>query len=274
MPIIDFSGSDESTKIVFPTDEHFPYHDPYARMLAMTITRDFNPDVRIAGSDGVDFYSLSKFNKNPRRKKTIDDEVDEWAAGQREWQDATPNAIAVFIKGNHEDRLERYLSRHPEIALLRVLQLENFMRLDELGIIYDESEHEQANKEVVFDNLVIKHGSTVRKHSAYSARGEMDKEFYQVNIISGHTHRGGVHYATTRNGIMQGTEGFCLCDLHPPYIDKPNWQQGIVLAETFGNGEVNIEPVLFRRRKGEIYARWRGSEYRVKERSVYGNLHD
>lgn len=251
------------TKIIFPTDEHFPFQDENARLLAMMIAEEFDPDVRIAGSDGVDFYSLSKFDKNPQRKKTLDYEVDAWVRGQREWQDATPNAMAVFLIGNHEFRLQRYLWRHEEIAELRALQIPHFLRLDQLGIVYDESLHELANREVQFDNLVIKHGSLARKHSAYSARGELENEFYQTNVITGHTHRGGVTYATTRNGVVQGVEGFCLCDLNPPYVDKPNWQQGIVLAETIGN-IVNIEPVLFRRRIGQIYAYWRGKEYATK----------
>jgi hypothetical protein len=170
--------------------------------------------------------------------------------------------------GNHEIRLQRYLWRHPEIAMLKILQIPQFMRLEELGIVYEDSDHEMANREVRFGDLVVKHGSTVRKHSGYSARGELEREFYQVNTLTGHTHRGGVTFASTRNGVVQGVEGFCLCDLHPPYIDKPNWQQGIVLAEAFEDGDVAFEPVLFRRRIGEIYARWRGKEYSLKTNST------
>lgn len=252
------------TRIIFPTDEHFPYQDEDARLLAMMIAEAFDPEVRIAGSDGVDFYSLSKFDKNPMRKKTLDYEVEAWTRGQLAWQDAAPNAVAVFLIGNHEFRLQRYLWRHEEIAELKALQIPNFLGLDRLGIVYDKSLHELANREIQFDNLLIKHGSLVRKHSGYSARGELEKEFYQTNIITGHTHRGGVTYATTRNGVVQGVEGFCLCRLDPPYVDQPNWQQGIVLAETFADNTVEIEPVLFRRRMGEIYARWRGREYATK----------
>ena len=261
-----------SVKICFPTDEHHPYHDPDAITLAMAICEDFDPDIRIAGSDGVDFYSLSKFDKSPWRKKNIDEEVDSWVSWQSAWLDATPNAMPVFILGNHELRLQRYLAPHPEIAELRALQIPNFLRLDEVNVVCDSSRHEMANREFQIHRLVIKHGSIVRKYSGYTAKGELEKEFYQINTLTGHTHRGGVHYATTRMGVVQGVEGFCLCDLHPPYIDKPNWQQGIVLAEAFEDGDVVFEPILFRRRIGEIYARWRGKEYRMKtkERRPYG----
>jgi len=146
----------------------------------MTIARDFNPDVRIAGSDGVDFYTLSQFDKNPDRAKSIDYEVDAWARGQREWQTATPNAMAIFIIGNHEFRLQRYLWRHQEIATLEALQITKFMRLDELGIVYEDTRHEMANQEVRFGDLVIKHGSLVRKHSAYSARVNSKRSFIRL----------------------------------------------------------------------------------------------
>ena len=92
-------------RIAFPTDEHHPYADENARQLALTIVRDFDPEIRIAGSDALDFYSLSKFDKNPRRRKTLDFEVNAWVHSQREWQDAAPNAIAVWLMGNHEFRL-------------------------------------------------------------------------------------------------------------------------------------------------------------------------
>lgn len=253
-----------SERVVFPSDMHYPYQDNDAILLAMTIARDFDPTVRVSGSDGVDFYSLSKFDKNPLRRKSIDFEVDMWTAGERAWNDATPNAVAVYLMGNHEFRLQRYLWRHEEISDLRALQIPSFMRLDELGIVYEDSQHELANTEIQFGNLVIKHGSIVRKHSGYTARGELEKEFYQVNMLTGHTHRGGLTYATTRNGVVQGVEGFCLCDLKPAYVDKPNWQQGTVLVTVHDDGDISFEPILFRRRIGEVYARWRGKEYSIR----------
>ena len=57
------------TRLVFPTDEHFPFQDEHARSVALQITADFQPEIRIAGSDGLDFYGLSKFDKDPHRMK-------------------------------------------------------------------------------------------------------------------------------------------------------------------------------------------------------------
>ena len=42
-----------TVKVAFPTDEHYPYQDEYARDVALQIVADFSPDVLISGSDRV-----------------------------------------------------------------------------------------------------------------------------------------------------------------------------------------------------------------------------
>jgi len=79
------------TKIAIPTDEHIPFQDDRARAVALKIVADYQPDIRIAGSDGVDFYMLSRFDKNPLRAAFgLQGEIDMWKASQREWRDAAP----------------------------------------------------------------------------------------------------------------------------------------------------------------------------------------
>src|SRR5690349_10633703 len=93
-------------KIAFPTDEHFPFQDNKAREVALKIVRDFNPDILPAGSDGLDFYKLSRFDRDPQRMKqtTMQSEIMMWQKAQREWNDAAPNARRPYIPGNHEER--------------------------------------------------------------------------------------------------------------------------------------------------------------------------
>lgn len=240
------------------TDEHFPHQDDHARSLALKIVRDFNPDVRICGSDGMDFYSISKFDKDPDRiaSTTLQDEINQWKAGQREWRDASPNARPLFLLGNHEDRLRKYLWRHPELWGLEALKLQNVLGFAELGI-----ENQDGNEILLHNKLLIKHGERVRTHSAYSAKAELEKEFYSVSILSGHTHRGGVHYATTRKGVVEAHECFCLCRLDPEYTSNPNWQQGIVLAEVDKN-YLSIVDIPFQSSGKKLTARWNNMEYK------------
>lgn len=244
-------------KVIFPTDEHHPYADEKALSVARQIGKDFDPDLRIAGSDGMDFYALSKFNKDPGRMKAggLQREIDVWVASQRSWIDATPNARVMYIAGNHEDRLRSWLWRHPEVHGLEALALPNLLLFDQLGI-------EMAdNDEVILNGLILKHGSVVAGNSAYSARGELEREHFKLHTITGHTHRGGTTYATSRGVTVVGTEGFCLCSLTPEYIKNPDWQLGMVLAEVTPSSSPSIKPVPFFYLRGRVVAHWRGKEY-------------
>jgi len=247
------------TKITFPTDEHHPYADMRAIALAQKITSDFNPDVRIAGSDGIDFYSISSFDKDPRHFKNggLQNEITQWQNCQRAWIDASPNADVVFLIGNHEDRLKRWLWRNPEIYGLQALEMENLLEFEGLGI----QMADKGGLEVVYhDKLIIKHGSIVRKHSGYTARAELEKETYDISTLSGHTHRGAQVFQKTRHGVVSGVEGFCLCDTDPSYTNNPNWQNGLVLA-TVNDNAVQFELISFYNKGNRKAALWRGREY-------------
>jgi hypothetical protein len=250
-------------KVAFPTDEHFPFQDEGARSVALQIVEDFAPDLLVCGSDGVDFYSISSFDKDPKRSFNIQDEINSWRRGMREWISAAPDARKVFIPGNHEDRLRRYIWRHPEMIGLEALQLHNVLGLDMMGIESEERVigENYGRSELEIGPLVVKHGSLVRKHSAYTARGEMEKEFYDVPVLfTGHTHRGGTHMATTRNGLVRGYECFCLCDTNPSYVNGPNWQQGIAIATIYGT-LVQVEPIPIHDSNGVKRAIWRDHIY-------------
>lgn len=248
----------EPQRIYHNSDEHHPYADPYARSLALKIIEDFKPTQMIVGSDGIDFYTISSYDKDPARAKSynLQKEIDEWEKAQKEWRDAAPDAERHYILGNHEDRLRRYLWRHPELFGLNALKIENLLNLDKHNIKF-------AGKEVRIQNLIVKHGRFIRMHSGYTAKAELEKEFYSTNIMTGHTHRGGSHYVNTRNGVVQSHEGFCLCDLNPDYVESPNWQQGVLLA-TVHQGVMTPEPIPFFRRRNsskKLCAIWRGKEY-------------
>ena len=232
--------------------------------MGLQIVRDFAPDIRISGSDAMDFYAISKFDHNPDRLKKggLQREIDEWKKGEREWKDASPKAHIFFLVGNHEDRLRKYLWKNPGLYDLRVLALPSVLELEKQGIYWEKEKGELANLELVLhDRLVVKHGDLIRKYSAYTAKGELENEQYAISTLTGHSHRGGTHYATGRNGVVMAQEGFCLCSTKPEYIrGTPNWQQGIVLAEVTPNSLV-MEPVPFYRCRGKVKATWRGKEY-------------
>ena len=225
----------------------------------MRVVEDYGPDIRISGSDGVDFYNLSSFDKNPARATTLQQELDSWAAAQRGWLDAAPGAVNYFLVGNHEDRLRRWIWKHPEFYGLDALSLKQLFQFDQLDLQMADKDGLELN---IHNRLIITHGSLVRKYSCYTARGEAEQLRYQFSVMSGHTHRGGRFFTTTRGTIIEAIECFCLCSLEPEYKPYPDWQQGIVLAEVTRTSQ-QFELVPFYQERGKLVARFREKEYRL-----------
>jgi len=251
------------TRLCFPTDEHYPFQDEKARSVALQIVQDFKPHIRIAGSDGLDFYAISRFDKDPKRLKEVSmqGEINQWKEGQNEWKSATPEAEVFFLRSNHDDRLQKYLMRHPEMYDLDALKLPVLLGLNALGIGWEHHKGENANYELVVEHrLLIIHGEIARKYSAYTAKAMLDQEMNQISVMSGHTHRGGSYFVQSRMGVIQAHECFCLCQLNPGYVRNPNWQQGIVLA-TVTDKTLSVELIPFFASGDKTYAQWRDKEY-------------
>jgi UDP-2,3-diacylglucosamine pyrophosphatase LpxH len=226
------------------SDLHVPYFDPFAWQLTLNIVSEVKPTkINILG-DALDFYQLSTFDKDPEQIKNggLQENLDQWFQMARELQRAAPDTCEyTFVPGNHEDRLRRYLMRNPELHGLEALKLPSLMRLDQLGIQYFENE-----VEIIAGLLLGKHGNMVRKDSAMSARAELEREKYTISVISGHTHRKGTHYVTTRLRTVKAVENGCLCRLDPEYMTGiPNWQQGITLTTHWGGELFDVADILY-----------------------------
>ena len=247
----------EEVKFAFPTDEQHPFADHRARSVALQMVEDLDPDIMSAGSDALDFYGVSTFQKDLSIwDGNMDDEIEEWKKSQREWLDAAPNANILFLEGNHEERFRKYiLANATKLSWLDALTIPEVLKFKELGI------RMARNNEIVIGGgrLLAKHGKYVRKHSGYTAKAELEELRYSMSVLTGHTHRGGTSYAATRDGWVVAHESFCLCSLNPPYMRSPNWQNGIVFA-TVGK-TVAIESIPFTHRGGKVYGVWRVKEY-------------
>lgn len=206
-------------KFVVISDIHYPYQDDKAVKCVLHFIQNNDIDTIILNGDILDFYDVSSFDKEPDRINSLQREINITARLFKKLRDIKPKARIVFIKGNHENRLERYLKKHPELYSLDVLKLPNLLNLKKYNIEY-------SDKGIKLGSLKIIHGDMVRKFSGYTARGELEK--HDSSGISGHTHRGGVYYYKTPERYLAWFESFCLCDLNPEYVQEPNWQQGFL----------------------------------------------
>jgi predicted phosphodiesterase len=231
----------KDTKIaVVLGDFHIPFHDKKAVGLAFGFCEDKQPDTIVLNGDFIDMYSISKFDKNPLRWFNIQDELDNAYEILKDLRARCPKSDIVYTEGNHEERLMKYIWKHPELAGLEVLSMPSLLKLKSLDIKFV-----PKTKDYYIKKLLVTHGDRIRKHSAYTARAVM--EDYGVNCVINHTHRGGAHYKTDRSGVHGAFENFCLCDLSPEYVAKPNWQQGlsVVFYEAHGTRYHIIQCPIF-----------------------------
>ena len=173
-------------KILFVPDTHVPYHDKEAFKLMLKAGKIFKPDHTIILGDFADFYGVSSHSKDPNRALKLKEEIEatKEALDQVRAIGAKNN---VFVSGNHEDRLERYLrDKAPE--LFNFISIPKILELKEKGFSY--TPYKRAYK---IGKLNITHDTGVAGRFAhYKAL-----DTFQHNIIIGHTHRLG--YAVEGN---------------------------------------------------------------------------
>ncbi len=224
-------------RAVYLSDLHCPHHDPRAVACALSFIRWFDPAKVFLLGDICDFYQLSRFDRRPDRNLELQGDLDATREVLTRIRDAVPSAQVVYLEGNHEARLTKYLWKHPEVAGLNALRLPHLLGLDDLDISYV-----SADTVYRYGGLCIEHGEIVRARSGYSARGQLDRR--GVSGVSGHTHRLSVHYHTDLAGVHWWAENGCLCGLTPEYLKAPDWQQGFTVTHTDPSGRIAVEQVL------------------------------
>lgn len=203
--------------IVSLTDWHVPYHDPLAINAALGFVAKLQPQVLVV-HEVHDFYALSRFDKDPARINSLQDEIDQVTAYFTVLRNTCPAARIILLKSNHLARLKKYLWKNaPALASLRALHIEGLLELEKHRIEYmDDFTHQ---------GFLFKHGSIVRAGSGMTARAELIKE--GVSGASGHTHRLAQIYRRIRGGAFTWIESGCLCKLDPDYLEgTADWQQG------------------------------------------------
>ena len=237
-------------RTVIANDFHGPFRDRLAcRLLFGFIARE-KPDKIILDGDVVDFYSISKFLKDPGRKDDLQDELNDCYNFLFDLRELVGDTPIIYIEGNHEARLVKYLrSKAPALATLDALKIEKLLGFEELNITYEEDG-------VWLGDLFVYHGSLVRTKAGYTAHAELLKN--GCSGISGHTHRDGKAPVRHRGGQLCWWENFCMCDLSPEYVKGiANWTQGWSMVTTIGK-RPDVEPVAV---MGGRYT-YRGKEYR------------
>lgn len=162
-------------RVLLIPDCHIPYHDKKAWALLLKAARAFKPDIIVTLGDFVDFYAVSSHSKNPDRVRDLKWEVDE-ALTCLDELDSLGAHEKIYISGNHEDRLERFLQdKAPE--LFSIVKIPKILELDERGWRYV-----PYKDDIKLGKLYMTHDTgKAGKYAHYQAL-----DAYQGNVVIGH----------------------------------------------------------------------------------------
>jgi len=206
-------------------DVHVPYHDESAVQACLEVARSIRPKWVIFLGDFLDCYKVSRWSKNPERTETLQDEIEQGKELLARFRQAAPGAACIFIAGNHEDRIRRYLWDAPGLSSLKCLDVAELLGLEKMGFIRC---YKYGERHRHFGTL-LEHGNIARRRSGYTAHGMLDAR--QVSGVSGHTHRLAHVHRTSQAGHTYWIEAGCLCSLDPEYIQgAPDWQHGCAIG--------------------------------------------
>ena len=143
-------------------DFHVPYHDRHVlENIIYPVIKAIKPDTLVIAGDLLDCYGLSRFNKDPKRIDSFQEELDVAIPILAKIHKLAPTAKKVFLKGNHEERLTKTLQNTQMYASLEALRWPTLLNLKEHGFTFVENVYPLTK------GFIIHHGCIIRKHAAY-----------------------------------------------------------------------------------------------------------
>lgn len=222
----------ELNNILVISDVHIPYHDIPALTTTFKYGKEKGINCIFINGDLLDFFHISRFASTVRRK-SMQQEIDMAKEFLTALNTTFPNVPIYFLKGNHDIRLETYLSvKAPELLDCEALSLAELLEADQHNLI------------VLNDNILVKMGKLNVTHGhllirgvfapVNSARGVFLKA--KASTLIGHVHKISTHSETTITGkVITCYSTGSLCELNPLYSPFGN-------NYTHGFAHVTVEP--------------------------------
>jgi UDP-2,3-diacylglucosamine pyrophosphatase LpxH len=213
-------------KIGILSDIHFPYHSLEALSIAIKYLKVFNIDCLYLNGDILDFYSISRHEKDPDLRD-FKREVDMSREFLQKLRDIFPTIPIYYKLGNHEQRYARSLQvQAEEFAQIHDLQFDIFFHLGKLQftIVNDWQGMEMGD-------LLVVHG-----HEMYGA-GSVNPSQNLMNKTLCNTLMGHVHRTSTtqkKNAFKEYINTYttgCLTVLSPKYMPFSQHNHGFALVE-------------------------------------------
>lgn len=220
---------DEGKKIFVIGDIHFPFVNFDALSAIYALIEKEKPDFVIQEGDLDDQYSNSKFPKSLNiYTPQAEDELARSMAEEmwKKIRHIVPNAKCFQLMGNHNARaLKRVIEKFPEGEHMVQYFMRHRMTFEGVETIHD------PTQELIINDIVFLHGhySQLGAHRDYNTR----------NVVTGHSHRGGVNYRSYNGvifwelnvGFIGDPESKALSYRHQKYH---NWTLGCGIIDYLG----------------------------------------
>ena len=220
------------------SDIHIPYHDSQALELALDYGIKHKPTLIILNGDIFDFYSISRWEKDPRRRDFTGEVRDgrQFLKGMRK---RFPKARIIFKEGNHEERWYSYLRlKAPEL-----LGLPDFDWQSVYGLTESKIELVDKKRPIRLGELNVIHGHEYVfsiSNPVNPARGMYLRA--KTHILGGHFHQPSQHSERSlEQKVISAWSTGCICDLHPEYRPLNPWGHGFAYVETDRAGAFTVQ---------------------------------
>jgi len=236
----------DANRVLILSDIHLPYHCNDSLTAAIEMGVKMNVDAILLNGDTLDFFSLSRFAKDPKGR-SFAHELKTFAEFIQVLKSTFPKAQIYFKHGNHEERYNHYLwMKAGELEGVEEFKLDEIIQRRAAGVI------------IIGDKRIIKLGdlNVIHGHefggNIFSpvniARGLFLKA--KVAAMQGHNHQTSEHTERDMNGRITTTYSLgCLCQLSPAYLPLNKWNNGAAVVEISGN-DFNVNN--FRIHNGKI----------------------
>lgn len=225
--------------ILLISDIHIPYHDIDAITIALEYGVRENVNTIVLNGDVLDFCRISRFETD-FSKRSVKQEFDAAKEFLRVLRQIFPTQEIYWIKGNHDQRYEKYLfQKASEIWDDPYFRLEERLRLNEERVhLIDDKILVKAGK------LAITHGHHIFKGiftPVSPARGAYMKA--KQSVIVGHLHRSSHHVESDMEGNLNAAWSTgCMCQLRMDYSPLiSNSQHGFAHVTVEKNGDFIVK---------------------------------
>lgn len=216
------------------------------------------PEIIVIIGDWFEFGSLSHFDKPGSKEKenkrlklevivglscfdTLMSATDDYNESQRSQKKKQYKPEIYFIRGNHEERLERLFENYPQID--NVINLDNELRTRGINAVI------RYGKTLIIDGVGFTHVPFKSGRPIASVVNTCGAALDTTNIslVFGHTHR--LEYKekkrTGSSDNIQCLNVGCFFTGLPSWIEKddPNWWRGVVLLDLYGEGKFDYRTI-------------------------------